>query len=123
MPPAKLSDDEFLSIIKKHGITEKSAKLIGSNVRNINYRRRRLDGSGDRHRRRAGRPEPGQGVRREGQREPERNPESAGVVGGVIRGPPQEAERSSDSEDRGCRGRAPPTPVSQASFPLLFRRL
>jgi hypothetical protein len=47
MPPAKLSDDEFLRIIKQHGITEKSAKLIGSNVRNINYRRRRLENKYD----------------------------------------------------------------------------
>jgi hypothetical protein len=47
LPVAKLSDDEFLRIIKQHGITEKSAKLIGSNVRNINYRRRRLEAKYD----------------------------------------------------------------------------
>jgi hypothetical protein len=38
----KCSDEEFLAIVRAHGVT-KAAKIIGSSVRNVNYRRRRLE--------------------------------------------------------------------------------
>lgn len=38
----KCSDEEFLAIVKTNGVT-KAAKIIGATVRNVNYRRRRLE--------------------------------------------------------------------------------
>jgi hypothetical protein len=42
LPAAKCSDDEFLATVKAHGVM-KAAKIIGTTVRNVNYRRRRLE--------------------------------------------------------------------------------
>jgi hypothetical protein len=47
LPAAACSDDEFLRIVKQHGVTKKSAELIGTTIRNINYRRRRLEAKYD----------------------------------------------------------------------------
>jgi hypothetical protein len=42
MVAAACSDDEFLETVNKHGVT-RAAKIIGTTVRNVNYRRRRLE--------------------------------------------------------------------------------
>jgi hypothetical protein len=44
---AACSDEEFLEIIRKHGITTKSAAMVGSDVRGVNRRRRRLENKYD----------------------------------------------------------------------------
>lgn len=42
MAAAACSDEEFLDTIRTHGVI-KAAKIIGTTVRNVNYRRRRLE--------------------------------------------------------------------------------
>lgn len=46
MVAAKCTDAEFLDTVRKHGVI-KSATIIGTTVRNVNYRRRRLEAKYD----------------------------------------------------------------------------